>query len=124
MSLSRATVGRGAGDGRPGLAFGVVAWVATLPCSDFPPPTEPITISRAMIASTDRPIIQPRDRRGGLIRAARRSFLRTYADYLGLDSKLLVEEYRLRHEQLGVEAEVVGVRAQERAHERGPRQQA
>ena len=28
-----------------------------------------------------------------------RSFLRTYADYLGLDSKLLVEEYRLRHEE-------------------------
>jgi cytoskeletal protein RodZ len=28
-----------------------------------------------------------------------RSFLRTYADYLGLDSRLLVEEYRLRHEQ-------------------------
>jgi cytoskeleton protein RodZ len=27
-----------------------------------------------------------------------RTFLRTYADYLGLDSKLLVEEYRLRHE--------------------------
>src|SRR4051794_29888880 len=27
-----------------------------------------------------------------------RSFLRTYADYLGLDSKLLVEEYRMRHE--------------------------
>src|SRR3981081_2359396 len=27
-----------------------------------------------------------------------RSFLRTYADYLGLDSKLLVEESRLRHE--------------------------
>ena len=27
-----------------------------------------------------------------------RSFLRTYADYLGLDSRLLVEEYRLRHE--------------------------
>jgi hypothetical protein len=27
-----------------------------------------------------------------------RSFLRTYADYLGLDSKLLVEEYRVRHE--------------------------
>src|SRR2546423_12607822 len=27
-----------------------------------------------------------------------RSFLRTYADYLGLDSKLLVEEHRLRHE--------------------------
>src|SRR5207247_9913227 len=28
-----------------------------------------------------------------------RSFLRTYADFLGLDSKLLVEEYRLRHER-------------------------
>src|SRR5437763_4287945 len=27
-----------------------------------------------------------------------RSFLRTYADYLGLDSRLLVEEYRVRHE--------------------------
>jgi cytoskeleton protein RodZ len=27
-----------------------------------------------------------------------RSFLRTYADYLGLDSKLLVEEFRLSHE--------------------------
>ncbi len=27
-----------------------------------------------------------------------RSFLRTYADYLGLDSKLLVEEYRVHHE--------------------------
>src|SRR3712207_5764197 len=27
-----------------------------------------------------------------------RSFLRTYADYLGLDSKLLVEEFRLRQE--------------------------
>ena len=27
-----------------------------------------------------------------------RTFLRTYADYLGLDSQLLVEEYRSRHE--------------------------
>ena len=27
-----------------------------------------------------------------------RSFLRTYVDYLGLDLKLLVEEYRVRHE--------------------------
>src|SRR6478672_464039 len=26
------------------------------------------------------------------------TFVRSYADYLGLDSKLLVEEYRLRHE--------------------------
>jgi hypothetical protein len=29
-----------------------------------------------------------------------RSFLRTYADALGLDSKLLVEEYKLRHDPL------------------------
>lgn len=27
-----------------------------------------------------------------------RTFIRTYADYLGLDSQLLVEEYRMRHE--------------------------
>jgi len=27
-----------------------------------------------------------------------KSFLRTYADYLGLDGKLLVDEYKLRHE--------------------------
>src|SRR5882762_4172504 len=29
-----------------------------------------------------------------------KSFLRTYADALGLDSKLLLEEYKLRHERL------------------------
>jgi helix-turn-helix protein len=29
-----------------------------------------------------------------------RSFLRTYAEYLGLDAKMLVEEYKLRHEAL------------------------
>jgi hypothetical protein len=29
-----------------------------------------------------------------------KSFLRTYADALGLDSRLLVEEYKLRHERL------------------------
>ncbi|HVS28625.1 MAG TPA: helix-turn-helix domain-containing protein, partial [Solirubrobacteraceae bacterium] len=28
-----------------------------------------------------------------------KSFLRTYADQLGLDGKLLVEEYKLRHER-------------------------
>jgi cytoskeleton protein RodZ len=28
-----------------------------------------------------------------------KSFLRTYADYLGLDGKLLVDEYKLRHER-------------------------
>src|SRR3954471_18569216 len=29
-----------------------------------------------------------------------KSFLRTYADELGLDSRLLVEEFKLRHERL------------------------
>src|ERR687893_88794 len=29
-----------------------------------------------------------------------RSFLRTYADALGLDSRLLVEEFKLRHDPL------------------------
>src|SRR2546421_5017990 len=29
-----------------------------------------------------------------------KSFLRTYADALGLDAKLLIEEYKLRHEHL------------------------
>ena len=29
-----------------------------------------------------------------------KTFLRTYADYLGIDGKLLVEEYKLRHEPL------------------------
>ena len=29
-----------------------------------------------------------------------KTFLRSYADYLGLDSRLLVEEYKLRHERL------------------------
>src|SRR5207248_1276326 len=29
-----------------------------------------------------------------------KSFLRTYADALGLDAKLLIEEYKLRHERL------------------------
>jgi len=29
-----------------------------------------------------------------------KSFLRTYADALGLDGRLLVEEYKLRHERL------------------------
>ncbi|HEV2074770.1 MAG TPA: helix-turn-helix domain-containing protein, partial [Thermoleophilaceae bacterium] len=32
-----------------------------------------------------------------------RQFLRTYADYLGLDSQLLVEEFRVRHEAPGME---------------------
>src|SRR3954465_13606095 len=29
-----------------------------------------------------------------------KSFLRTYADALGLDGKLLIEEYKLRHERV------------------------
>jgi Helix-turn-helix domain len=35
-----------------------------------------------------------------------KSFLRTYADYLGIDGKLLVEEYKLRHEPPPSEAEL------------------
>lgn len=35
-----------------------------------------------------------------------KSFLRTYADYLGIDGKLLVEEYKLRHEPVPTEAEL------------------
>src|SRR5919199_1760245 len=34
-----------------------------------------------------------------------KSFLRTYADYLGIDGRMLVDEYKLRHE-LPVEHEV------------------
>src|SRR5215210_4816742 len=35
-----------------------------------------------------------------------KSFLRTYAQYLGIDGKLLVEEYKLRHEPVPSEAEL------------------
>jgi cytoskeleton protein RodZ len=35
-----------------------------------------------------------------------KSFLRTYADYLGIDGKLLVEEYKLRHEPPPSDAEL------------------
>jgi hypothetical protein len=35
-----------------------------------------------------------------------KSFVRTYADYLGVDGKLLVEEYKLRHEPPPTEAEL------------------
>jgi len=38
-----------------------------------------------------------------------KSFLRTYADTLGLDGKLLIEEYKLRHERLSdVEMQPIG----------------
>jgi hypothetical protein len=35
-----------------------------------------------------------------------KSFVRTYADYLGIDGKLLVDEYKLRHEPLPDQAEL------------------
>jgi hypothetical protein len=35
-----------------------------------------------------------------------KSFLRTYADYLGIDGRLLVEEYKLRHEPAPSDAEL------------------
>jgi cytoskeleton protein RodZ len=38
-----------------------------------------------------------------------KSFLRTYAEYLGLDARLLVEEYKLRHEPPPTEAELQGL---------------
>src|SRR5437588_5032659 len=38
-----------------------------------------------------------------------KSFLRTYADYLGIDGRLLVEEYKLRHEPLPDQAELQAI---------------
>src|SRR4051812_36832512 len=50
-----------------------------------------------------------------------KTFLRTYADALGLDSKLLVEEYRLRHERLsGEELLPISPRTAQRARSRRP----
>src|SRR5215216_7597098 len=37
-----------------------------------------------------------------------KTFLRTYADYLGLDAQLLVEEYRVQHEPRGEEIAPIG----------------
>ncbi len=37
-----------------------------------------------------------------------KTFLRTYADYLGLDAQLLVEEYRVQHEPRGEEVHPIG----------------
>src|SRR4051794_40959915 len=43
-----------------------------------------------------------------------KSFLRTYADALGLDGKLLVDEYKLRHERLSdVELQPIAPRRQD-----------
>src|SRR5207248_1502169 len=38
-----------------------------------------------------------------------KSFLRTYADYLGIDGRLLVEEYKQRHEPLPDQAELQAI---------------
>jgi len=52
-----------------------------------------------------------------------KTFLRTYAEALGLDGRLLVEEYKLRHERLSdVELQPIaprGTRARERPPRRG-----
>src|SRR6185295_2933918 len=53
-----------------------------------------------------------------------KSFLKTYADALGLDGKLLIEEYKLRHERLSdVELQpiVPAGRGRERRRRSGPR---
>ena len=50
-----------------------------------------------------------------------KSFLRTYADALGLDGKLLIEEYKLRHERLSdVELQPIAPPGR-REHSRRPR---
>src|SRR4051794_37562789 len=46
-----------------------------------------------------------------------KSFLRTYAEYLGIDGRLLVEEYKLRHEPLPDQNELQPI-APPRAHRR------
>ena len=44
-----------------------------------------------------------------------KSFLRTYAEALGLDGRLLVEEYKLRHERLSdVELQPIAPRSTQR----------
>jgi cytoskeleton protein RodZ len=52
-----------------------------------------------------------------------KTFLRTYADALGLDGRMLVEEYKLRHERLSdVDLQPISPRgARERARERSRR---
>src|SRR5215218_9385350 len=49
-----------------------------------------------------------------------KTFLRTYADYLGLDAQLLVEEYRVEHEPRGEEvAPITATRAPRRQRRGG-----
>jgi cytoskeleton protein RodZ len=54
-----------------------------------------------------------------------KTFLRTYAEYLGLDAQLLVEEYRVGHEPRGEEFGPIGAtsrgRSRTRSHGRGGR---
>ena len=52
-----------------------------------------------------------------------KTFLRTYADALGLDGRMLVEEYKLRHERLSdVDLQPISPRtARDRARERKTR---
>jgi cytoskeleton protein RodZ len=54
-----------------------------------------------------------------------KTFLRTYAEYLGLDAQLLVEEYRVGHEPRGEEFGPIGAtsrgRSRTRSHARGGR---
>src|SRR3712207_2295629 len=50
-----------------------------------------------------------------------KTFLRTYAESLGLDAKLLVEEYKLRHERLSdIELQPIAPRRVGDARRRGP----
>ena len=52
-----------------------------------------------------------------------KSFLRTYADALGLDGKLLIEEYKLRHERLSdVERFIANLRERDGAPAAPPAQ--
>ena len=51
-----------------------------------------------------------------------KTFMRTYADYLGLDSRLLVEEYKQRFERpAGIELTPLNLRRQARRRRLGPR---
>src|SRR5919205_4645522 len=51
-----------------------------------------------------------------------KTFLRTYADYLELDSRLLVEEYKQRYERpAGVELTPLNLRRQKRRRRVAPR---
>jgi cytoskeleton protein RodZ len=48
-----------------------------------------------------------------------KTFLRTYAEYLGLDAQLLVEEYRVQHEPRGEEIMPIGATGPGRRARRG-----